>query len=86
MQAQLSEYTIILDIMHANEYLWDAVNALLGETHPERTAWIRPKLVLLLQGKTMDVITALEQEAGTATCTEGQRKALLRTSGSYRRN
>ncbi len=86
MQAQLPEYTLILDIMHANEYLWDAVNALLGETHPERTAWIRPKLVLLLQGKTMDVITALEQEAGTATCTEGQRKTLLRTSGYYRRN
>ena len=76
----------MLNIIHVNEYLWDAVNALLGETHAGRTDWIRPKLVLLLEGKTMDVITALEEAAATATCTETQRKALLRTSGDYRRN
>jgi hypothetical protein len=86
MQAHLVNYTLVLDIIHVNEYLWDAVNALLGETHAGRTDWLRPKLVLLLQGKTMDVITALEEVAATATCTETQRKALLRTSGYYRRN
>lgn len=86
MLAHLPAYTLVLDIMHANEYLWDAVNALLGETHPERIAWIRPKLELLLQGKTMDVIVALEQAAAEPKCTELQRKALLRTSGYYRRN
>lgn len=86
MQAQLPGYTLVVDIIHVNEYLWDAVNALLGETHVGRTAWIRPKLVQLLQGTTMDVITALEAEAASSTCTETQRKALLRTSGYYRRN
>lgn len=86
MQAHLVDYTLVLDIIHVNEYLWDAVNALLGETHAGRTDWIRPKLVQLLQGNTMDVITALEEAAATPTCTETQRKALLRTSGYYRRN
>lgn len=86
MRAQFAAYTLILDIIHVNEYLWDAVNALLGETHAGRMDWIRPKLVQLLQGKTMDVITALEAEAAIPTCTETQRKALLRTSGYYRRN
>jgi hypothetical protein len=86
IQAHLVDYTLVLDIIHVNEYLWDAVNALLGETHAGRTDWIRPKLVQLLQGNTMDVITALEEVAATAACTETQRKALLRTSGYYRRN
>ena len=37
----LPEYTLILDIIHATEYLWDTANALLGETHPQRLAWVR---------------------------------------------
>lgn len=86
IQAHLGNDSLVLDIIHVNEYLWDAVNALLGETHTGRTDWIRPKLVLLLEGKTMDVITAREEAAATATCSETQRKALLRTSGYYRRN
>jgi hypothetical protein len=38
---QLSMFTLILDIIHAKDYLWQAANALLGETHPDRNAWVR---------------------------------------------
>lgn len=86
MQAWLPGHTLILDIIHANEYLWDAVNALLGEQHPERVSWLRPKLLLLLQGRTQEVIEALEMSAAAPTCTSTQRAALLRTSRYYRRN
>jgi len=32
------EHTLVLDIIHATEYLWDTANALLGATHPQRLA------------------------------------------------
>lgn len=30
----LPGFTLLLDFIHASEYLWDVANALLGETHP----------------------------------------------------
>jgi hypothetical protein len=80
------EYTLILDVIHATEYLWDTANALLGETHPHRTTWVRAYLEPLLTGQTEAVITALEAEAKAPTCTATQRQAVQRTVGYYRRN
>ena len=80
------EYTLVLDIIHATEYLWDTANALLGETHPQRLAWVRAYLEPLLAGQTDAVITALEAEAKDPTCTATQRQAVRRTVGYYRRN
>jgi hypothetical protein len=79
-------YTLILDIIHATEYLWDTANALLGETHPQRPAWVRAYLEPLLAGQTEAVITALEAEGKDPTCTVPQRQAVQRTVGYYRRN
>ena len=67
--SHLPEHTLVLDIIHATEYLWDTANALLGETHPQRTAWVRAYLESLLAGQTDAVITALEAEAKDPTCT-----------------
>lgn len=50
MRIALPEHTLVLDIIHAVEYLWDAANALLGECHPDRTAWVRAYLLALLRG------------------------------------
>jgi hypothetical protein len=86
MQACFPGYRLILDIMHATEYLWDAANALLGETDPRRTDWLRPKLVQLLEGKTAEVIRGLQAAATAPSRSESQRKALERTIGYYRRN
>lgn len=79
-------YTLILDIIHATEYLWDTANALLGETHPHRPAWVRAYLEPLLAGQTEAVITALEAEGHDPTQTAVQRQAVQRTVGYYRRN
>jgi hypothetical protein len=84
--AHFPAYTLILDIIHATEYLWDTANALLGETHPQRTAWVRAYLEALLAGQTDAVITALEAEANDPTCTATQRQAVRRTIGYYQRN
>jgi hypothetical protein len=82
----LPEYTLILDIIHATEYLWATANALLGETHPQRLAWVRAYLEPLLAGQTDAVITALEAEMKDPTCTGTQRQAVRRTVGYYQRN
>jgi len=79
-------YTLILDIIHASEYLWDTATALLGETNPARTSWVAAKLDLVLAGQTDTVIVQLTQEATHPTWTETQRKAIQRTIGYYERN
>lgn len=86
MRAQLPTSTLVLDIIHATEYLWAAANARLGEGHPERTAWVRGHLTALLSGQVATVIAALETAAADPTLTVVQQKAILGTVGYYRRN
>jgi hypothetical protein len=86
MTAHLPGYTLVLDLIHASEYLWDAANALLGERHPERTAWMRRHLAPLLAGQGATVIAALEHAAVDPTLPAAPRQALLRAAGYYRRN
>jgi len=83
---KLSTFTLVLDIIHASEYLWDAANALLGETHPDRTAWVEKHLLCLLSGKTTDVIQTLEREVQNPAISSSQRKAVNTTIGYYQRN
>jgi hypothetical protein len=84
--SHVPEHTRVWDIIHATEYLWDTANALLGETHPQRLAWVRAYLEPLLAGQTHAVITALQAEGKDPTGTVPQRQAVQRTVGYYRRN
>jgi hypothetical protein len=79
-------FTLVLDIIHASEYLWDAANALLGETHPDRNDWVRARLLHILSGQTTTVIQDLETLAEDKSLSSAQRKALNTTIGYYRRN
>jgi hypothetical protein len=81
MVTHFPEHTLVLDIIHVTEYLWDTANALLGETHPQRLAWDRAFLEPLLAGQTDAVITALEAEGNDPSCTVTQRQAVRRTVG-----
>jgi hypothetical protein len=58
---RLPMFILILDIIHAVEYLWKAANALLGETSPDRTAWVQEYLLCILSGRATDVIQTLEE-------------------------
>jgi hypothetical protein len=86
MTSTFPTYTLILDIIHASEYLWDTATALLGETSAVRTAWVAAKLEMVLAGQVGTVITELEQEATAENWSETQRKAIERTLGYYERN
>lgn len=86
LQTHLPNFTLVLDIIHASEYLWEAANALLGERHPERTPWMRRHLEQVLSGQTAAVIAALEAAAGDPALTPGQQAVVQKTIGYYRRN
>jgi hypothetical protein len=86
VEARLSTFTLVLDIIHASEYLWDAANALLGENHPDRTAWVRERLLLILSNKTVDVIEDLESHLDAPSLSASQRDTLSTTIGYYQRN
>src|SRR5262249_7366967 len=86
MLTQVAEYVLVLDIIHATEYLWDTADALLGETDPGRTPWVKRNLEQLLMGQTSAVIVLLEQTANEPGRTAAQVQALQKTAGYYRRN
>jgi hypothetical protein len=79
-------HTLVLDSIHGTEYLWDTATALLGETHPQRLAWVRACLAPLLAGQTDAVITAVEAEGNDPSCTVTPRQAVRRTLGYDQRN
>lgn len=86
MQAHLPAYTLVLDIIHVTDYLWDSATALVGEKSPERTPWVRRHLERILMGQTAAVVAALEQETQVVERTATQVAALRKTIGYYRRN
>ena len=86
MQIQLPDYTLVLDIIHATDYLWDSATALVGETSPERTPWVRRHLEQILSGQTAAVITALAKQAEQPERTTTQVAVLRKTIGYYQRN
>jgi hypothetical protein len=86
MQTHFPRHTLILDIMHACDYLWDAADALLGDQPVPHRAWMRTHLDLLLTGQTEQVIAVLDEAAALPERTVAQQQALRRTSTYYRRN
>jgi hypothetical protein len=86
MLSHLATYTLVLDIIHATEYLWDTATALLGESAPTREAWVRGHLEDILSGQTPAVIAALEREQQQPERTAAQLAALRTTIGYYQRN
>lgn len=48
VQHDLPNFTLIVDIIHVSEYLWEGANALYGETDPMRVVWMRDALRCVL--------------------------------------
>ncbi len=61
--AKLPGFVLILDIVHAVEYLWKAGTALYGETDPQRAVWVEAQTLDLLSSRTNLVIQRLEEKA-----------------------
>jgi hypothetical protein len=86
VQRQFPAFTLVLDLIHATEYLWKAANALLGETHPQRTAWVKARTLLLLQSQALHVVDELRDLAQEPGRTKLQRKVLTGVAVYLARN
>jgi hypothetical protein len=86
VEAYLPDFTLVLDLIHVSEYLWDAANALLGETHPERNAWVREALHCLLADDHQTLFERLEKSLSQSDLSSSQRKTLTTVLNYLRRN
>lgn len=86
VQHYLPEFTLILDFIHANEYLWKAANSLFGEQAPQRNPWVEQQTLAILSGQTEQVIADLRALAQQTQCTKVQREALETAANYFQRN
>ena len=86
MQKHLPGFVLILDILHALEYLWEAGNSLYGEKSEHRDPWVRERALLLLRGQTDAVIADLRNLANTPRRKKRAKTVLLKVADYYERN
>lgn len=86
IESRFSDFNLILDFVHANEYLWKVANRLLGETDPQRTEWVAEKTLHMLSGKTQQIITEFRQLAQQKKRTKAQQEILSTTANYFERN
>jgi len=79
-------FTLVLDFIHASEYLWKVANVLLGETSPLRIPWMAEKTLLMLSGKTDQLITNFRDQAKLTDTSTAQRTQLNITANYFERN
>jgi hypothetical protein len=71
--------TIICDLIHVTEYLWDAAWALFPEASPDAAPWVRARTAEILDGRAPAVAAALRHAA--ASLGKAKRKTAARTAG-----
>lgn len=74
--------TLILDLIHALGYLWDAANALRGRGSDEANAQVRDWLRRLLEGKSSQVAASMRRSA-TMLGLKGERRKRVDKSARY---
>jgi hypothetical protein len=83
---QFQGFILILDFVHANEYLWDAANSLLGETSEKRLEWVKSRTLQILSGQTTQLIAELRLIAKLKKTKVSQRNQLTKTANYFERN
>lgn len=86
IEARFPDFSLILDFIHANEYLWDVANKLLGETNEQRFEWMSSQTLRMLSGETEQLIAEFRQLAQDSQNTSAQREQLIKTANYFERN
>jgi hypothetical protein len=86
VETHLPGFTLVLDFVHASEYLWTAANRLFGETSPRRDPWVEEQASLLLSGHTSQVIAQLQIWLQKPKRTKAQQEALTAALTYFQRN
>ena len=71
--------TIICDLIHVTEHLWDAAWCFFPEASPDAGPWVRARTAEILAGRAAEVAAALRHAA--ARLGKTRRKAALKTAG-----
>jgi hypothetical protein len=80
------DFTQVLDFIHAEEYLWDVANSLLGETNEQRAEWMADHALQMLSGQTEQLIADFRHLAPAASTTSSQREQLGKAANYFERN
>ena len=86
MLACLPGFPLVLDIIHAVEYLWKADTALYGESDPYRAEWVEAQTLQLLTSHTQQVIQQLEDKASSLAPNSQATRALRTVTNYFQRN
>jgi hypothetical protein len=73
--------TIVIDVIHVTEYLWDAAWCWFPEASPDAGPWVRDRVAAILDGRALQVAAALRDAAATAQLSAAKHKAAARTAG-----
>ena len=86
MVLHFPDFILILDFVHANEYLWAVANRLLGETSAQRLEWVSRRTLQILSSQTAQVIAELRLSAKDKKTNMLQKKQLIKTANYFERN
>lgn len=86
VETHLPDFTLVLDFVHASEYLWKAANALHGEQSDKRDPWVEQQTLQILSGQTKPVIAELERLAQRPKCSQAKRQAFTSAANYFQRN
>lgn len=86
LQQRFPDFTLILDFIHAYEYLWQVATTLYGQDDPDRLAWVLERTRTLLQGQACSLATSFRQLAQEKGRTASQRKILQKVAVYYENN
>jgi hypothetical protein len=86
MRHHLPGFVLVLDIIHAVEYLWEAGNSLYGEKSDKREGWVAERALLLLRGQTETVMEDLRALAALPRRKKTAKTVLLKVADYYERN
>ncbi|MBX3053516.1 MAG: ISKra4 family transposase [Caldilineaceae bacterium] len=80
------DFTLILDFIHANEYLWKVGNCFYSEKDPHRAEWVEARTLQILSGKTEQLIAELHTLAQAPDTNKTQQEQLEKTANYFERN
>jgi hypothetical protein len=86
LQQRFPDFTLILDFIHAYEYLWQVASALYGQDSPDRHAWVLAQTRTLLQGQASSLATTFRQLAQEKGRTASQRTILQKVAAYFENN
>ena len=86
VEIHLPGFILILDFVHASEYLWKAANALYGEQSPKRDKWAEQQTLKLLSGQVESVIAELELLTQKPKLSQARRDKFTSAANYFKRN